>query len=298
MDIGMLRSSILSEMQFTEEQRIYDYVFLCFFLGNDFLPHFPALNIRTHGIITLLEIYSMVFRKNPDKFLTKGNSTDQPKIEWKNVKLYMKELVKYEHQYIIEEYFCRDKYDQWKWNDEIGEKTTKEQRDKILQNLPIIYRKEERYISPSDNGWEERYYKSLFHGNSHDIKQHICTNYLEGLEWVYMYYSGKGFDWRWSYDYNYPPLIKDLYMHIPTGNVRFINQRRDFYPQKLQLAYVLPKSQATLLPNDILEIIHEKYPQLYSEEPYAFQWAFCRYFWESHVCFPEINMDILEKNIR
>ena len=113
-----------------------------------------------------------------------------------------------------------------------------------------------------------------------------------------MYYSGKGFDWRWSYDYNYPPLIKDLYMRIPTGNVRFINQKRDFYPQKLQLAYVLPKSQAALIPNDILEIIHEKYPQLYSEEPYAFQWAFCRYFWESHVCFPEINMDILEKNIR
>jgi len=298
MDIGMLRSSILSEMQFTEEQRIYDYVFLCFFLGNDFLPHFPALNIRTRGIITLLEIYSMVFRNNPDKFLTKGNSTDQPKIEWKNVKLYMKELVKYEHQYIIEEYFCRDKYDQWKWNDEIGEKTTKEQRDKILQNLPIIYRKEEKYISPSDNGWEDRYYKSLFRGNSHDIKQHICTNYLEGLEWVYMYYSGKGFDWRWCYDYNYPPLIKDLYMRIPNANIRFINQKRDFYPQKLQLAYVLPKSQAALLPNDILEIIHEKYPQLYSEEPYAFQWAFCRYFWESHVCFPEINMDVLEKNIR
>ena len=298
MDIGLLRSSILSEIKFNEEQRIYDYVFLCFLLGNDFLPHFPALNIRTHGIVTLLEIYSTVFRKNPEKFLTKGNNSDKPKIEWKNVKLYMKELVKYEQQYIIEEYSCREKFDHWKWNDEINEKTTKEQRDKILQNLPIIYRKEEKYISPSDNGWEDRYYKSLFHNSNHDIKQQICTNYLEGLEWVYMYYSGKGFDWRWSYEYSYPPLIKDLYMYIPNNNeVKFINQKRDFYTQHLQLAYVLPKSQSKLLPNHILEIINEKYPQLYSEEPYDFQWAFCRYFWESHVCFSGINMDLLEKNI-
>ena len=298
MDIGLLRSSILSEIKFNEEQRIYDYVFLCFLLGNDFLPHFPALNIRTHGIVTLLEIYSTVFRKNPEKFLTKGNNSDKPKIEWKNVKLYMKELVKYEQQYIIEEYSCREKFDHWKWNDEINEKTTKEQRDKILQNLPIIYRKEEKYISPSDNGWEDRYYKSLFHNSNHDIKQQICTNYLEGLEWVYMYYRGMGFDWRCSYEYSYPPLIKDLYMYIPNNNeVKFINQKRDFYTQHLQLAYVLPKSQSKLLPNHILEIINEKYPQLYSEEPYDFQWAFCRYFWESHVCFSGINMDLLEKNI-
>jgi len=299
MDIGLLRKSILSEMKFNEEQRIYDYVFLCFFLGNDFLPHFPALNIRTHGISTLLEIYSNVFNKNPTKYLTMNNNTDKPTIDWKNVKLYMKELVKHEQQFIIEEYYGREKYDTWKWGDDgIRNNSNKEQREKVLQNLPIIYRKEEKYISPNEHGWEERYYKSLFHGSNHDIKQHICINYLEGLEWVFLYYSGKGFDWRWTYEYHYPPLLKDLFMYIQNDSnhdIKFINQKRNFYSQELQLVYVLPKSQNKLLKNGILEQLIDKYPQLYSEEPYEFQWAFCRYFWESHVCFPKINLNLLEK---
>jgi 5'-3' exonuclease len=71
LDISLLIGSILTEMNCTcsTQRRVYDYVFLCFFLGNDFLPHFPALNIRTHGIQVLLDTYRKIFGKNTEKYL-------------------------------------------------------------------------------------------------------------------------------------------------------------------------------------------------------------------------------------
>ena len=70
---------------------------------NDFLPHFPALNIRTTGIDRLLDVYKEVLST------TNYNLIQNDKIRWNVLRKIILELSKNEQQMIIEEYKLRDR---------------------------------------------------------------------------------------------------------------------------------------------------------------------------------------------
>jgi 5'-3' exonuclease len=95
-------------------------------------------------------------------------------------------------------------------------------------NLPVIYRCDEKYICPQEEGWEARYYKRMLDMKpSKENIEKVCLNYLEGLEWVYHYYTGECQDWRWKYSYTYPPLLADLSKYIPIGPKKMFSQTPD-----------------------------------------------------------------------
>jgi 5'-3' exonuclease len=294
LDIDSLHLSIFNEMgSENKNQSVYDYIFMCFLLGNDFLPHFPALNIRTNGIRYLMNSYKETIGKYNERGLV---SVVNGKIQWNNVRLFFDDLAKKEHQFILKEYSIRDKMDGRVWAD-----NTPEEKAQLLLNVPVIYRQIEKYINPKDSGWDVRYYKSLFvfpknnKITNGDIKN-ICINYLQGLEWVFKYYTSGCPDWKWKYNYSYPPLLRDLIKYTPISNTEFILPHKNNFPFSpyLQLAYVLPKSQLQLLPRNMELHIRENYINYYPDQ-YEFIWAFCRYFWEAHPVLNDIPKDILEK---
>jgi len=297
LDIAQLGRSIANEMacSFPDNHRMYDYVFLCFLLGNDFLPHFPALNIRTHGMQRLIDVYRECIGNKSNTFLV--TKTKPFTIQWRELYKYIQKLSQYEHEFIIQEYEVRKKWDYMskKIDMEMNHIKDIEIIEETIQNAPVIFRQDEKYICPSEKGWEERYYNRFF--LREENKKEICVNYLEGLEWVFKYYTNGCPDWRWKYHYTYPPLLKDLFQCVPTYKIDFIKENNNKpVSANVQLAYVLPKDQFHLLPKIYYDFLLDKYGHLYPDKNYKFKWAFCRYLWESHICLPDIPIKYIEND--
>lgn len=268
-----------------QTNRLYDYIFLCFFLGNDFMPHFPSVNIRTNGIEILLNAYGETIGD------TNQNLTDGKNIYWRNVHKFVNFLANDEHENLKQEYKIRNR-----WEKRVLKKNTLKEKLSKLQSIPIKERDIEKYINPFKQYWQKRYYEKLFDTDiNNNYKKRICINYLEGLEWVMKYYTNDCVDWRWYYRYHYPPLLKDLLIYIPHFETVMIEDN-DNKPVSayVQLSYVLPKESLYLLPYKLYMRLQKERSQFYKSNC-LFVWSFCKYFWESHVKMPHIDLDNLEK---
>jgi 5'-3' exoribonuclease 1 len=268
-----------------KNNKIYDYIFLCFFLGNDFMPHFPSLNIRSSGIQILMETYASIFTDSNENLIVDQN------IKWKNLRKLITSLAENEETNIIDEYTIRNKREK-----HYVRANTPEEKLEKLNNIPMLERYEERYINPTLPGWQDRYYERLFHMEITDERRkQICFNYIEALEWTMKYYTSGCVDWRWKYKYNYAPLLEDLVKYIPYFQTSmFKEQNNNVVSPHTQLSYVLPKSSLNLLPKHIETALLNKHPEWYNENINAC-WSFCKYFWESHMILPHIDLNELEK---
>jgi 5'-3' exonuclease len=298
MDILGLSNYIFQEMgdydPADKNIRVTDYIFMCFLLGNDFLPHFPALNIRVHGIQILMDTYYQTIGRFRDRSLINRITR---KINWKYVSIFLTDLAKNERQFLLKEYEIRERFSNKKWPSK-----TDEDKENLLLNLPIIYRQDEKYICPTEDGWEQRYYKRLFDIPKPDesVINEICVNYQEMLEWVYNYYIGNQINWKIKYNNHYPPLLKDLVKNLRDSvKTKVTLDTRPYLPIE-QLIYVLPYSQLHLLPEKVREKILVDYKELYPTE-YSFKYAFCRYKWESKPelpCIPVSRLSDIITNMK
>ena len=289
LDIPELARTITNDMNNqnseTTANRIYDYIFLCFFLGNDFMPHFPAINIRTSGVDKMLQAYKATIG-GTNELLTNGKV-----IYWKNVRKMVQFLADNELEFLKQETKIRDRRQKNKLPDK-----TPEEKLNNFNNIPTFERSIEKHIDPYKNGWQKRYYKSLFEIEVDDIRcKQICTNYLEGLEWTMKYYTSGCPDWRYTYKYSYPPLLSDLIQYIPFFETEFMSPKEKKPVSELvQLCYVLPRQSLHFLPEKLYNALIANKLELYQIDC-DFSWSYCKYFWEAHPNLPHIDVNELEE---
>eukprot|EP00928_Gymnodinium_smaydae_P071372 TRINITY_DN54986_c0_g1_i1.p1 TRINITY_DN54986_c0_g1~~TRINITY_DN54986_c0_g1_i1.p1 ORF type:complete len:945 (-),score=125.90 TRINITY_DN54986_c0_g1_i1:413-3247(-) len=80
LQFGELATRMPSNLPYDFEKCVDDFVFMCFFVGNDFLPHLPSLSIRDGSIDQMLSLYNEIL-PTLDTYLTDCGKVNLPQVE-------------------------------------------------------------------------------------------------------------------------------------------------------------------------------------------------------------------------
>ncbi|XP_058087931.1 5'-3' exoribonuclease 3-like isoform X2 [Magnolia sinica] len=196
------------------ERIVDDFIFLCFLMGNDFLPHLPSLEIHEGGIDLLMAVYKREFKSMGGYLINTCRLRDKHAA-------YIK--LKRVERLILAVGSCEDK---------------------IFKK-----RSEIRKVNLCSEGWKARYYKAKFSVEKPDEieskRKEIVQKYVEGLCWVLRYYFEGVCSWSWYYDNHYGPFASDF---KGLGRSRINFQLGTPFKPFTQLMAVLPPRSADALP--------------------------------------------------
>ena len=234
-----------------------DFIFICYLLGNDFLPHLPSIDIKTGGLDLLIkcycEIYNDINRKDQNIMIVQY---DNNRVEINNVflSLLLERAANYETHYF------RTIYP--KYMDRLSKRKpySSEPCDIEIWNLENMRRfKIDDPIKlgvGNDFSWKFRYYEHYFNICDYQSK-HItamCDEYFRGLLWVSKYYFEKCVDWQWQYPYAHAPFLSDIVKFDSNINSYKFEDKGPSKPYG-QLLAVLPPRCDDLLPKTYKKMI-------------------------------------------
>ena len=318
---GALRRDFgnIPDMDF--ERVVDDFIFLCFFVGNDFLPHMPLISIKTRGIECLLDHYVRAFEMN-------GYLTKRGEIKFKRLGQFLQTFVDNKYSMLVDEY-RRGNIAKQRAAQHVNERVEKANigiRDALANLLPdrsnaqetsnrllslhsSIIKEQARFVlgkSPPqfsflDADARTKYYSTKFGwdpANADEFEGHInrcCSEYLRGMQWVMRYYTVGCPSWEWYYPFHYTPLIQDLAKFSSVVNVE-MKIGAPLEPVE-QLLAVLPRQSVSALPEELHEAVVNPTSVLSKFYPDKFDVDFTEatYSHQGVVLLPFINCDKLKK---
>ncbi|XP_062153291.1 5'-3' exoribonuclease 4-like isoform X2 [Alnus glutinosa] len=239
------------------ERQIDDFVFMCLFVGNDFLPHIPSLEISEGAIDLLMMVYKKEF-VNMGGYLTNSFEVNLERVEKFVHAVGSHECAIFRRRSQV------GKEREFRLRRFSSNKHVRCSSNLMSQNPPdssavgvqtpshctsIGANAVEDKIKLGEMGWKERFYAEKFEAESEDdrkrIQRHAVFKYIEGICWVMRYYYEGVCSWQWFYPYHYAPFASDFH-GIDQLKIEF-TLGEPFKPFD-QLLSVLPAASAHALP--------------------------------------------------
>jgi 5'-3' exonuclease len=267
MNIDSLKTCISSKLpNIPENIAIDDYIFMCFFLGNDFIKNSPSLNLRYNGLDALITIYNSVQRDYHYSFQL-INRQNKDILNYEYLKRFIERLEQGETKRLVQMISIRKKQNH-RCKRNLSKIIDKSEFNEYKEyNLPILQIQQELHIF-KDKDWIHRYNAYL------DVDEDtISCEYIKSLIWTAHYYFRECRRWDYAYDYSHAPSLYDLNKYI-LHNETITLAKCDHIPTiKEQLKFIMPLE--TLI---VLGITEEDYIHFIPSDKHILK----RYGWEIH----------------
>lgn len=243
---------------------INDFIVICYFLGNDFIPNIPSIEIKNGGIDFLIDTYVNTYMMLQNG-LTYIDTHNKVVIDNVFFETYIRNIAKYEDYYFrvkfpkfldyVQRKQCLsdDLYEQEIWNLENMKSYI---TINIVDNIKLGYDKADL--------WKFRFYEHYYGvTNMQNQDAHIdamCNDYLNGISWTMQYYFDKCNSFGWQYKYNHTPFASDInaYLKKTKCNINdiVVCEITKITPF-IQLLAVLPPTYHNLLPQQYGKLMHD-----------------------------------------
>jgi len=278
-----------------ETRIVNDFIFMCYFLGNDFLPHIPSLDIHQDGIESLIISYAetvneLVIEKNKIEYLLNEKQALQGKtlnkINLDFLERFINKLSGLEEG-VLREHFAKGKKRFSCEGDAYAKEVFK------IENLQFKISDPIQLGSDTPDEWRARYYKHYWDVQPNEIEEFskkLVTHYLIGIKWVTMYYFDDCPSWNWYYPFDYPPFITDIAKHLPEINLNKMkfNIGKPLKPFMQLLAVFPPSGLRKLMINPKSSLAY-MYPQEFDQD-----FINKKRYWMGIPKLPPLDIDLIK----
>ena len=293
-------SDIMSKNDLEKDKIIRDFIFICYFLGNDFLPHIPSIDIKCfdknniNGLDLVLQAYANTY-DSLNEYLIKYSDKIEYNIEF--LQLFLDYLSSFEDDFFIKLYNNKKKFYKIESNDSYETEKNK------IENLLFKIDDDIELGKDDKENYKFRYYSKYYNSkiNQKELVKYSCYKYIEGLIWVANYYFNKCESWDWYFPFDHAPFISDLADNLKRFNLEEIKFNKESSPLKPveQLLCILPNKSNYLVPKEyrwLMTSVNSSIINLYPDS-FDLDLLYKNKYWECIPILPSLEVDNVKKEV-
>ena len=297
-DMEVMKECIIEEVKshfeeidckLTEQEIINDFIFMGYFLGNDFLPHLVSLDIYSNGIPDLLKTYVESYQEKYQSLI---------KIEDKKVtfnqemfKVFINKLASKEEEILAD-------LPNKKVHKAPLSSDSYQREIQIIETLRFKIKDPIKLGEDNYSEYSKRYYQHYFSDDSPEMRLEVAYHFIKGMIWTANYYFEECPSWEYYYPYNFGPFLKDIANAIDLLDLNKIkfNKGNPLTPYQ-QLMTVLPQQTSYLLPNCFNNLMRDSKSKISHLYPLKFEQDFLHkhHYWQGIPLLPHFDLELIKQ---